>query len=82
VIRAIAILLAVLGAGGAIVFVALYLGGYPAAFQNERLALAPLMGGLGAGVLEGYRRGTLQKRTAVIGMLLLAVWAVFLRVRP
>jgi hypothetical protein len=78
-IRGLSILLAALGAISGVVFIAMVLGGYPAALAHERAALAPLMAGLGCGILEGYRRKAISNRAAAILMVLLAVWAGFLR---
>jgi hypothetical protein len=80
VIRGASIILAALAAAAAIGFTALYLGGYPAAFAHERIALIPLIAGLGAAVLEGYRRGNLARRTAALAMILLVAWVAFLRI--
>lgn len=73
-------MLAALGAAAAIGFVTLYLGGYPWGFAHERMALVPLIAGLGAATLHGYRRGHLSRYTAIGGMVLLAVWALFLHI--
>jgi len=81
-IRGASVLLAALAAAAAMGFTALYLGGYPAALAHERMALAPLIAGLGAAVLGGYRSGNLSRPTAAIGMILLAAWTLFLRVSP
>jgi hypothetical protein len=75
-------MLAVLAAASGALFTALYLGGYPAAFAHERMALAPLIAGLGAAILDGYRRGNFLRLTAAMGILLLAAWALFLWVSP
>jgi hypothetical protein len=75
-------MLAVLAAASATWFTALYLGGYAAAFAHERMALAPLIAGLGAAILDGYRRGNLLRLTAAVGMLLLAAWVLFLWASP
>ena len=75
-------MLSVLAVAGAIGFTALYLGGYPAAFAHERMALAPLIAGLGAAVFEGYRRGNLRRYMAAVAMILLAAWVRFLWVSP
>lgn len=72
-------MLAMLAAAAALGFTALYLGGYPAALAHERMALTPLIAGLGATVLHGYQRGNLPRLTAAVGMILLTVWVVFLR---
>jgi hypothetical protein len=77
--RGASVILAVLAAAAAIGFTALYLGGYPAAFAQERMALAPLIAGLGAAILCGCRRGNLPRLPAAVGMILLAVWVLFLR---
>jgi hypothetical protein len=82
VIRAASVLLAALAAAAAIGFTALYLGGYPAAYAQERMALAPLIAGLGAAILAGYRRGRLPRFTAAVGMMLLAAWVLFVRMLP
>ena len=79
VVRGASVILAALAAAAAIGFVALYLGGYPEAFAHERMALVPLIAGVGAAVLDGYRRGNLPRRTTAVGMILLAAWAAFLR---
>jgi hypothetical protein len=78
-IRAASILLTALAAAGAIGFIALYLGGYPSAFAHERMALVPLIAGLGAAALDGYRRGNLLRSQTVVALTLLAVWVVFIR---
>jgi hypothetical protein len=80
VIRGVSVTLAALAAAAAAGFTALYLGGYAAALARERLALAPLIAGLGAAILAGYRRGNLSRLTAAAGMTLLAAWAAFLRI--
>jgi hypothetical protein len=77
-IRGASILLTAIAAAAAIAFTALYLGGYPATFAHERMALTPLVAGLGAAVLDGYRRGNLPRLTAGVGMILLAAWALIL----
>jgi hypothetical protein len=46
------------------------------------MALAPLIAGLGAAVLDAYRRGNLSRLTTAVGMFLLASWVVSLRFRP
>lgn len=79
-IRGASVLLAALAAAAAMAFTALYLGGYPAAFAHERMALAPLIAGLGAAVLGAYRKGDLPRAAAVVSMILLAGWVVFLRI--
>ena len=81
-IRGAAILLTAIAAATAAAFTALYLGGYAAAFGHERMALAPLIAGLGAAVLDAYRRGNLSRLTTAVGMFLLASWVVSLRFRP
>jgi hypothetical protein len=78
-LRVASIILAILAGATAIRFIALYLGGYPSALAHERLALAPLIAGLGAAVVEGYRRGRLTRPIATLGVTLLAVWVIFLR---
>jgi hypothetical protein len=75
-------MLAALSTATAAVFTALYLGGYTAAFAHERMALTPLILGLGAAILGGYRRGNLSRLTAAVGTILLAAWAIFLRILP
>jgi hypothetical protein len=64
--------------GGLLGFVALYLGGYPWAIAHERMGLVPLMAGLWAVVLEGYRRGNFSRRATAVWLTLLAIWAVYL----
>jgi hypothetical protein len=81
-IRGASILLTAIAAATAAAFIALYLGGYAAAFGHERMALAPLIAGLGAAVLDAYRRGNLSRLTTAVGMFLLASWVVSLRFRP
>jgi hypothetical protein len=73
-------MLVALAAATAIAFIALYLGGYPWAFAHERMALLPLIGGLGSAVLEGYRRGALSRSWAGLAMALLVAWVLFLRI--
>jgi hypothetical protein len=80
VIRGASVLLAAIAAASALGFTVLYLGGYPVALAHERMALAPLIAGLGAAVLDGYRRRNLPRRTAVAGMILLVAWVLFLRI--
>jgi hypothetical protein len=80
VIRGVSIILAAIAVAAAMGFTALYLGGYPAAFAHERIALVPLIAGLGAAVVEGYRRGNLSRLTAAVAMILLAAWAAYLRI--
>jgi hypothetical protein len=81
-IRGASVMLAALAAAAAMGFTALYLGGYSAALAHERMALAPLIAGLGAAVLGGYRGGNLPRLTAAVGMILLAAWVLFLRIFP
>jgi len=71
--------LAILAAGAAIWFTSLYLGGYAPALAHERAALVPLIAGLGAGILEGFRRGRLRGVATAAAIALLAAWVVFLR---
>jgi hypothetical protein len=80
VIRGATVILAAIAAVAVMGFVTLYLGGYPAAFAHERIALAPLIAGLGAAVLAGYRRGSISRLTSAAGVILLVGWVLFLRI--
>ena len=81
-VRVLYLVLATLAAAAAIGFIALYLGGYPAGFAHERVALVPLIGGLGAGVLYGHRGGSVSGRAMVVSMVLLAAWVLSLCSSP
>jgi hypothetical protein len=79
VVRIVSFVLAAVAVAAAIGFVTLYLGGYPAAFSYERLALVPLIAALSAALLHGFRRGNITRSTAAIGLISIVVWIIFLR---
>ena len=77
-IRAVSILLALVAAASAITFTTLDLGGYSWALEHERIALAPLIAGLGAAILEGCQRHRISRNAAAVAFLLIVLWTVFL----
>jgi len=80
-IRAISVLLTVVAAAAGLGFVARYLGGYPGVFEHERIALVPLIAGLGAAVLEGLKAKAISRPASAVALGLLAVWACGLILR-
>jgi len=73
-LRAASILLAAIGSITGLGFLLLYLGGYSGVLEHERIALIPLIAGLGAAVFEGRRTRAISVRAAAIAIALLAVW--------
>ena len=71
-------LLVGLAAFSALLFIGLVLGGYPGVLEHERAALAPLILGLAAAVLQAYRGNYLTRRWAGTLLVLLVGWVIYL----
>jgi hypothetical protein len=67
-----------LAALSALVFIGLVLGGYPGALQHERAALAPLILGLAAAVVQAYRGNYITRRWMSTLLVLLVGWVIYL----
>ena len=69
-------LFAMVGAGSALWFTALFLGDDPKVSASDRLGLITLIGGLSAAVLLGFDRGYLRRSTMIASLLGLAFWSL------
>jgi hypothetical protein len=81
ILRALSILFAAIAWISAFGFLLLYLGGYTGALEHERITLIPLIAGLAAAALHGWRVGAISQRAAVISLGLLAIWVGFVGIR-
>jgi hypothetical protein len=61
-----------------LLFVALVLGGYPGVLEHERAALAPLILGLAASVLQAYRGSYISRTWTRTFLVLLVIWVIYL----
>ena len=66
--------LALVGAGAAIWFTALFVGGDPGVFAFEWLGLMALLAGLGAALFLGHSRGHITRSRMIALLMILAVW--------
>lgn len=74
-LRALSILLTVIASIALLGFLLLYLGGYSGALEHEKIALIPLIAGLAAAVLQGWKTGAISRRSAWVALALLVFWA-------